>query len=242
MSELVKLVNEWAAFESEHPGAQIEDFCRHFLIHKREQEQEGTLFGGHNPPDLNSSIAKMFGRLSTITLYYFKQLMKDNKNIEMEIFGLLNTLYQRKEAKKVDVINDNLMEQSTGIDMLNRLKKNGLITERVDPGDKRAKLIKLTEEGMQTLYKCWFALGEISFMLYHDINEDDKKLVLQLFSNTEIKHTQLALENRHVGMEEIMEKFIGPGKLEEYRERMKIVRQKHQSGGMPPFTINTPQQ
>jgi len=33
-------VNEWAAFEEKHPSADIEDFCRSYLAHRRRQKEQ----------------------------------------------------------------------------------------------------------------------------------------------------------------------------------------------------------
>ena len=51
------------------------------------------------------------------------------------------------ESRKSDVINYAMLEISTGTDILNRLIKKGFINQRIDPDDKRSKLLTLTSTG-----------------------------------------------------------------------------------------------
>jgi DNA-binding MarR family transcriptional regulator len=194
MKEITKLVNEWDAFESEHSEATIEDFCRYYLV-KTRQDNKNQVLGGRVTPEINSSLGKLFGRLNAINAYYFKNSNKEHREIDLTSFGLLNSIYFRKEAKKTDAINDIFMELSTGIDVITRLKKKSLVAERNDPDDKRAKLIKLTSKGEKALNSCRADLGKISQYMYGEMNIDEKKTIFNLLSNIESKHTQKISEN-----------------------------------------------
>ena len=60
---------------------------------------------------------------------------------------MLATIHPEKNPKKTEVIYANLFELSSGTDMLNRMKKRGLIKEYDDQVDKRSKRIELTPKG-----------------------------------------------------------------------------------------------
>lgn len=55
------------------------------------------------------------------------------------------------EVKKTDLINYLFYEYTTGIEVINKFVTDRLISEKQDPNDKRAKLIKLTEKGLEAL-------------------------------------------------------------------------------------------
>jgi DNA-binding MarR family transcriptional regulator len=227
MSEIVKLVTEWDAFEKEHKNASIEDFCRYYLIKKRETEKKDKLFGGHIPPEMNSILIKLIGKLGAISLYHFKNEVKQEKNIDIDSFALANVIYYRKECRKTDAINECLLELSTGIDILSRLRKNGYTIERGDPNDKRARLVKLTSKGEQMLFKCWSDMSKISFFIYEDLEDDDKKIVLQLLSNLEIKHSKIIAENKNKDIDTLISEFSDKAKFKTYWDRVKKHREKH---------------
>jgi DNA-binding MarR family transcriptional regulator len=202
MRPLVKLITEWDAYENEHPGATPEEFCRYFLI--RESKKQEELFGGSVPPDTNAVLAKLVGRLGAVALAYSKMAIKGKIDIEIEWYFFMNTIYHQKEARKTDVITYNVIEQSTGIDILNRLKKAGYISERDDPDDKRAKLVKLTPEGEAVVFRCWDELTKAAYLMFGDMNEEDKKLVIQLLGNSEIRNSRILAEYKNKTIEELL--------------------------------------
>lgn len=231
MSELVQLVNEWDRFEKEHPQSTIEDFCRHYLIMKRQREKTGDDFlRGHTPPDADATLAKTIGRLGSIMLFYLKTAFRDEKEIELEWAFFLNALYIRGESRKTDVINYNFAEQSTGIDILNRLKNLGLITERDDPDDKRAKLVKVTPKGEEKVWGFWERSHKNGMVLFDELQEDDKKLIIQLLMPIEEKHTRQLPEMRNKSINEIMDYYLGKEKaavkLAEIKKRQEFHRKK----------------
>lgn len=190
------MVNEWDTFESNRTDATIEDFCRYYLAKKDNPENKQQLWGGQIPPESNSILGKMMGRLNAINAYYFKNSKKEGREIDLASFGLLNSIFFRKEVNKTEAINDNFMEFSTGVDVISRLKTKGLIEERKDPNDLRAKLVKLTPEGIEALKSCREDLGKIARFMYGDMNEDDKKTIIKLLGKVDERNSQIISDNK----------------------------------------------
>lgn len=201
MNKAVELINAWAEFDEQYPEANIEDFCRHYLIKKREQEDKGKIAGGVLPPQIDNILLKLLGRIATMGQIYSREVLKDLPEIQLEGFYYLTTIRQIGESRKTDIINLHLSELSTGIDILNRLKESGLIEERSDPSDKRAKLIKITRAGEQLLFQCFRRMAKVGSVLFDELAEDDKRLCIQLLKNVEIKHSKLALQVKSQGLE-----------------------------------------
>src|SRR5690606_29072621 len=99
-------------------------------------------------------------------------------------------------------------ELSSGIDTLNRLLKEKLIEERPDPEDGRARLVRITEKGERLLFACYEKIKISSEILFLDLSDDDKRLIIQLLRGIEPKHAKLALEARHTDLHTIREKLI----------------------------------
>src|SRR6202008_4142840 len=91
---------------------------------------------------------------------------------QIEEFGILATIRQEKNPKKTEVIYANLFELSSGTDMLNRMKKRGLIKEYNDTEDKRSKRIELTAKGEKALAECFVQVKKMATMMMHDLAED----------------------------------------------------------------------
>ncbi|MNV79113.1 hypothetical protein D3C71_1726470 [compost metagenome] len=124
--------------------------------------------------------------------------------IELEWFYFMKEVDLRKEARKSDIVSAVFFEQSTGIDILNRIKKAGLILERNDPIDKRARLIKLSPKGEKTLLSLYRLLSRADQLLYQDLAGPNRKILINILSDTEKKHSALISENRHKNLEELI--------------------------------------
>lgn len=191
MNKTVELVNLWGAFEQKYPDGTIDDFCRHHLAHKKEKKSAKPLVGGVIPGIVDGLLLKIIGRISKLTMAYANMALKDTGLNQIEEFGMLATIRQGKNLKKTEIIYANLFELSSGTDMLNRLKKRGLIKEYEDKDDKRSKRIELTAKGEKAIEQSKRQIEKNAEMLMHDMNEDDKKLCVQLLKDVEMKFSAL---------------------------------------------------
>ncbi len=209
MNKTVELVNHWGAFEQKHPKGSIEEFCRHYLAHQRQQKTKGTLVGGVIPPINDGLLLKIIGRISKLNMAYANIALKGTGVNQIEEFGILLTIKQERNPKKTEVIYANLFELSSGTDMLNRMKKRGLIKEYEDKEDKRSKRIELTAKGEKITAACKTKILRNATMLMNDLTEDDKEICIQLLKSIEIKFSSLWQKHKGKDFEEIFDEVIG---------------------------------
>ena len=199
MNKTIELVNHWGDYEQKHPKGSIEDFCRHYLAHQRQKKTKGTLVGGVVPSFNDGLLLKIIGRIGKLNMAYANIALKGTGLNQIEEFGILQTIRKEKNPKKTEVIYANLFELSSGTDMLNRMKKRGLIKEYGDQEDKRSKRIELTAKGEKVSKECLVNIEKNATMLMNDLSDDDKELCIQLLKNVEIKFS--ALWQKHKGKE-----------------------------------------
>lgn len=211
MNKTVELVNEWASYEEAHPDASIEEFCRYYLTSQRSKRDLPPNFGGSGvPPTPGSFLMKLMGYISKVFETYARSALATIPDIKQpEDFYFLNYIKNNNACRKTDVINNFLMGLSTGIDVLNRLIVNGLIEERPDPDDKRARLVNLTEKGEEVLQACYQQSQVVSQIVFHDMSEDDMQLVIQLLRGVEAKHSPLIFELRDKPIAEVYRRVVG---------------------------------
>jgi DNA-binding MarR family transcriptional regulator len=223
MNKTVELVNHWGEFEAKHPDGSIEDFCRRWLARQHKKATSGTLVGGVVPSLNDALLLKIIGRISKLTMAYANIALKGSDLNQIEEFGILQTIRKEKNPKKTEVIYANLFELSSGTDMLNRMKKRGLIREYSDKEDKRSKRIELTPKGERVSEICTVNIEKNATMLMGDLADDDKELCIQLLKNVEIKFSALWPKQKGKEFNEI------------YKELMKDKKEKtaearHKSG------------
>lgn len=208
MSELVKLISAWEEYAKKHTSVSATAFCMDFLA----RESNNQLFGGLTPPDLDTVFAKLIGRLAGMQTFYSKMALEAIPGFELEWFYFLNSIYHLKEVKKTQIIQYNFTEQTTGIDMLNKLKKLGYITERRDPDDKRAKLVSLTSAGKKILSRIYLPLSKPALLMYNGIDQKDKQVVINILKNTEQKHQEILSNTKNRSIDELLADELGKEK------------------------------
>lgn len=208
MEKTIELVNLWGAFATQHPDASIEDFCRHLLIHKRETENKGPLLGGVVPMHTDGMLMKLIGRIHKLHVFYASAAFEGTSLGQLEEFGLLATIQQRGNPKKSELIYSNLLELSSGTDMVNRLKYKGLVKEFDDKDDKRSKRLSLTPLGEKTMSVCIHRVLRLAKMMLYEMTEDDKQLCIQLLKHVEIKFAGLVQQHKGETFDDIYKELI----------------------------------
>lgn len=209
MNKTVELLNEWAAYEAKHPGAGIDDFCRFRLQKVQADKQKGALFNGLVPPHEKSVLSKLLVRLSKLINNYNELALKGLNIKQMDDFKLLTTIADLKNPRKTEVIYYDIMELSTGLLILERLKKQGYITEKADETDKRSKRLYITRKGEKVLRECYACLWNVSEMLYQDMQPEDVGRVIKLLQDIDIKFSTLFHKQKTSTFPEIFESVTG---------------------------------
>ncbi len=213
MNKTIELVNSWGAFEENHPNGSLDDFCRHYLAKQAQQKIKGTLVGGVVPSFNDGLLLKIIGRIQKLNMNYANLALKGSELNQIEEYGILQTIKQDKNPKKTEIIYANLLELSSGTDMLTRLKNRGLIKEYDDLEDKRSKRIELTTKGEKAIETTKLKIFRNAKMLMNDLSEDDKALCIQLLKNIEIKFSALWQKHKVKDFEEIFAEIVGKNKV-----------------------------
>lgn len=196
MSAVVELITEWDKYERKHPGASIADFCSHYMMENGFLAQTEKQVANTTDQNIDHQISSQIAQLHAIHIVYAKTALKEIPEIELEWFYLMKTIAEQKEIRKSEVVSTLFMEPSTGIDILNRIKKAGLITERIDPSDKRAKLVKLSSKGEKILIVLHEKIYKADQELSQTIAYSNKKVLLQILEDVAFKQKALITELR----------------------------------------------
>lgn len=203
MKPIVELITAWADYESKNPAANAAEFCSHFLMDHKGPAAPDQIPARPADKDVDQELATLIGQLNAIHVVYAKSVLKSFPGIELEWFYFMKAIALHPEARKSDVVAAVFFEPSTGIDILNRIKKAGLLIERSDPADKRAKLVKLSTKGEKLLQLLHRSLFKADQLLFHDLSASNKKLLINLLTDTQQKHQALIAENKHKQLEEL---------------------------------------
>jgi DNA-binding MarR family transcriptional regulator len=187
MSKIVELVTAWAEFDQQYPDQSVEQFCQYQLA----QQKATAVESSHDRQQQLGGLLKIVGRITSAYAFYHRAAMAKSGLPTAESFYYLNGLRFLGEVRKTELINYLFAEYTTGMEAISRLLEGSYIVERADPADKRAKLIKLTEEGNQALTKAYEYASKAAEMVFSEVQADTIELAQTLLRPIEQRNTQL---------------------------------------------------
>jgi DNA-binding MarR family transcriptional regulator len=197
VNKTVELVKLWGAYEEKFPDGTLEDFFRRQLA-ANVKPKEIVMPEGKLVPDLNGRLVILLRRIGKFHMSYSNKALEGTGLDQIEEFGILVTIYNQKNPIKSEAIYNNIMELSSGTNMLIRMKKRGLVTEYADKEDKRVKRLSLTKKGEEAILKAKVQVLKVAHMIVHALTDDEKQLCIQLLSpiDTRLSGAYQRLKNK----------------------------------------------
>lgn len=209
MNRTVELVNEWAAYEAMHPKDSIEDFCRHYLVSKREGGSDTHFLEGIVPQKKASLLTKLLVKIVRMHNVYLNIATKEIGIKQAEEFYFLSVIKNLQSPKKTEVIYHTVNELSNGLNILSSLIKQGYIKEQNDKEDKRSKRVSITPKGEKILKLCYDKIHQVSELMFFEMPGEDISLCIQLLKNIELKFSGQWLQHKGKHFDEVYKSITG---------------------------------
>lgn len=202
MNKTVELVKQWGLFEEQYPDGSLEDFHRYQLAIANDRVKSPTP-EGKLIPDLNGRLVILLRRIGKFHISYSNKALEGTGMEQIEEFGILVTIYNMGSPIKSEAIYNNIIELSSGTNMLIRMKKRGLVTEYDDALDKRVKRLKVTEKGEAVLKIAKDKVLQVAHMMVHDLTDEDKQLCIQLLTPIDKRFSGMYQKQKNKSFDEI---------------------------------------
>jgi DNA-binding MarR family transcriptional regulator len=207
LNQTVELVKLWGAYEEQHPHASLEEFFR-YQLSVNIKEEKNAAPEGQLTPDINGQLVILIRKIGKFHIMYSNMALAGTGLEQIEEFGILVIIFNKINPIKSEVIYDNLLELSSGTNMLIRLKKRGLISEYADKEDKRVKRLKLTAKGDEVLKKAKVEVLRVAGMMVHSLTEYDKQLCIQMLNPIQNKFSAIFQKQKNKTFEEVYKENV----------------------------------
>lgn len=181
--DLVGLVKEYEAKKADHQRLVLSDFAQ-WLSSKHvsplsqiEQPLEWKLF-------------ELLGLMARFSNIYLKEAFTASPLSSIRDFGLMAILQQQGSMTMIALIKEAMMEKPTGMEVIKRLIKQGMIATMPNPEDKRSKLIKLTDEGAEVLAATYPTLGSVAHVVRGNLTKEEQITFIRLLEKLSQHHLQ----------------------------------------------------
>lgn len=158
---------------------------------------------------LNSMMTRYLVMLSSHAKHYIKTALHDLPLTGMNDIVILLVLFYSGKMRKSDLIKESLVDFSPGIEVINRLVKQGYIGETKDEEDKRAKVVHITPEGAMLFQKVNIALSEISGIVAGNLTNGQKQMMVPLLEKLANFHEPIFKEDHGSDLKVIHRKYVG---------------------------------
>jgi DNA-binding MarR family transcriptional regulator len=195
----IPLIEAWEQFNAENGEFNsLANFAEWILAqqnNKNQDELELDIYFENNNQKYNlnrsnSEAAFLLSRLAKFVKMYVKPIFSKYGLSSQDDFGIMAQVDFLKICSKKQAIEANLIDNSTGIEQIKRLVKQGLLLEKDGEADKRQKLIYLSEAGKGILYSIFQDFSNIPEVMLK-MTEPEKNALVATLKKLDTAHTQL---------------------------------------------------
>lgn len=196
---LKELIEVYEAYQKEGGKPNLAEFFRYGSAHLTPKEST------YKTTSLESEILMYLVNMQKFGKSYLKVMLKNTPfSTPDEVIFLIGLRYT-KPMTKSQLIEQNLMEKTSGVEVIKRLLKDGLITEKPNKDDKRSKLLSITSKGTQSLEKVMKKMVTTSHLVAGNLMNHEKKELVKALKKLNEYHLHLRHKKVHLSEEAIEE-------------------------------------
>ena len=193
LNELVLLVEEFEK-QVNPPTEDIQVFGQWLLSRHQSQptdpEEEPEWIGKESGRTADSVINTMLVHLYRYARLHAKLAIADSEFATPDELVYLLNLAAYGAMSKTALVRLNVHEKSAGIQILNRLISQKLVEQIPDEGDKRSKIITLTDKGRLAMEGSMGKFRKASADVTGNISQQEKMDLIRILSKLEDHHLQ----------------------------------------------------
>lgn len=135
---------------------------------------------------------------------YIKKALRDSAIKTADEFSFLMTLMTYESLSKSELIQKQVMEKTSGTEIINRMIKMGLIESFNDETDKRSVRVKMTPAGRMEIIKILPEMQKVSKIVTGNLNETEKNTMAYMLRKLEHYHNDIFMNKKDSELEELI--------------------------------------
>ena len=192
----IPLIERWEKFSEENPQNDIYAFAHWLLAAKQGQLKETQSRPSEPAAGSAVQVAVLITSLRNYLGMYVKPYVKELGFTKEHEYNFLYQVSKMHKPNKNDLSKENMVEFSTGREIIRRLKAKGLISEKTDPGDKRSAQLSLTAKGKKILEKSFGLIAGSFTDFLGDLTEKEQQQLITLL--TKLNKYQALKNNKEI--------------------------------------------
>lgn len=186
-------VSEFAAWVNEH-------------TYQKEKAENTHLTENIGKYALEEEISTLVTFLNRYSRLLIKKSLINFPELVSEDFTYLYTLMDVESMTKIQLIEKNVHEKPTGLEVIKRLIKHGLLDERNDEIDKRSKRVFLTDKGKALFFATIEQIDKVALIVSGNLTYNEKTQLHALLKKLENFHNPIYLSRKEISIDQLVEK------------------------------------
>ena len=149
-------------------------------------------------------IGKLIVFLNRYSKLLIKKGLSDYPELVNEDFTYLYALMGCESMTKMQLIEKNIHEKPTGLEVIKRLKKYKIIGEKNDLVDRRSKRVFLTAKGKKLFFETVVQMEDVAKIVAGNLHNTEKFQLYQLLKKLDDFHHPLFLKHKQKTIPELL--------------------------------------
>ena len=139
---------------------------------------------------------------------YAKKVLQDSSISTLDDFSYLILLLTHESLSKTELIQKNVHEKTTGMEIIKRLIKQNLVYQFDDEVDKRSQRVAITEDGKVAIFSILHKLEDVSTIMTGNLTELEKNSLNAILKKLDHFHFDIFMNERNKPLPEIIKTKI----------------------------------
>ena len=174
--------------------------------HQKEKAENTPLTENFGNYALEVEISTLVICLNRYSRLLIKKGLINFPQLVSEDFTYLYTLMDVESMTKIQLIEKNVHEKPTGLEVIKRLLKHGLVDERNDEIDKRSKRVFLTDKGKSLFFATIEQMNKVALIVSGNLTHNEKTQLHTLLKKLEDFHNPIYLSHKEISIDQLVEK------------------------------------
>jgi DNA-binding MarR family transcriptional regulator len=211
---LTTLIDNFFSFDSEmgnHDEYSIDEFLGYLNARSGGEELEMREISGENKGwfkdeyrNTKSDISILIVLMSHYAKMYIKKVLRKSNLQTPDEFSFLITLMTYDSLSKSELITKQVMEKTSGTEVMRRIIKRGLIVESADENDKRSIRVSITKSGREEILRILPLMSKVTEIVVGNLSAEEINTLSYLLKKLDYFHNDIYINKRGLPLSDIL--------------------------------------
>jgi DNA-binding MarR family transcriptional regulator len=211
---LITLINHFFSFEAEKGNQEeysIDEFIGYLNSKSDRPELEIRKISGENKelfkyeyPSATRDISILIVLMNRYAKWYIKKVLRDSLLQTSDEFSFLISLMTYDSLNKSELITKQIMEKTSGAEVINRLVKRGMIFETTDQNDRRSIRVSITNSGREEILRILPLMNKVTEIIVGNLSAEEINTLSYLLKKLDYFHNDIYHNKRDQTLTDIL--------------------------------------